>query len=82
MAMIGTGGNAFHPNVQPPRRTDTHGAADSTERDALTSSVVHHGAWLIRNAAVFGHGHQLACARLTLMSLLTRGGMAIVLVPA
>jgi hypothetical protein len=37
---------------------------------------------LIRHETVFGGGHQLAFARLTLMMLLTMAGMAIFLVPA
>jgi hypothetical protein len=44
--------------------------------------VFNHGALLIRNEAVFGHGHKLAFARFTLMILLPMMGMAIVLVPA
>jgi hypothetical protein len=44
--------------------------------------VFNHGALLIRHEAVFGCGHNLAFARLTLMMLLPMAGMAIFLVPA
>jgi len=81
MEVIRTGSKALHHKVQQPRETDTHGAADSAERDALTQQVFNHGALLIRNATVVGRGNKLALAGFTLTILFAMAGMAIFLVP-
>src|SRR5262249_31147517 len=81
MEVIGTGGKALHHKMQQPGQTNTHGAADAAERDALTQQVFHHRALLIRNVTVVGRGHKLPLARFTLMVLLPMAGLAIVLVP-
>ena len=82
MSIIGTGGKAHHHTMQEPGEADAHRTADPTQREALTPQVFHHGAPLIRNEAIFGHGTKLAFARLTRMILLTLADMASVLVPA
>jgi hypothetical protein len=68
--------------VHQPRQTAPPGAADATAREALTAEVCNPGALRSRKEAVFGHGHQLAFARVTPMMLRTMVGMAILLVPA
>jgi hypothetical protein len=80
--VIRTSRKALHHKVQEPREADAHGTADPTERDALTQQMFHHGAPLLRNAAVFGCGTKLAFARFTLMILFPMTGIAIFLVPA
>jgi hypothetical protein len=39
MEVLRTGRKASHHKVQQPRETDTHGAADAAERDALTVGI-------------------------------------------
>src|SRR5437870_11913006 len=65
MEVIGTGRKACHQKVQQPRQTDTHGAADAAERDALTQQMFNHGALLIRNVTVSGRGNKPALAGFT-----------------
>ena len=82
MQGLGTGRNACHHTVPEPRETATHGTADPAERDARPQQVFHARAPLSRHEAVVSRGTPLPCARLTLMILLPRTGMAIFLVPA
>jgi hypothetical protein len=66
----GAGGNTCHHTMQEPRQADTHSTANPTPRDALTPSVFYHGAPPAPEPTVFGRGHNLAFARLTLIMLL------------
>jgi hypothetical protein len=75
----GAGGNTCHHTVQELRQADTHSTAHPTPRDALAQLVCYHGALPAPDATVFGRGHNLAFARLTLMILLRMAGMAILL---
>jgi hypothetical protein len=71
----GAGGNTCHRTVQEPRQSDTHSTANPTPREALAQLVFYHGALPAPDATVFGRGHNLAFARLTLVSLLRMAGM-------
>jgi hypothetical protein len=67
--------------VYEPRETDTHGTAETAERETLTSQLSDPLALLGRNAPVEGVRRTLAVARFTLMILLPMTGMTIFLVP-
>lgn len=81
MEVIGTSPKALHHKMQESGEADAHGTADPTQRDALTQQVCNHGALLVRNEVVFGHGHTLVLACFTLMLLFAMAGMTIFLVP-
>ena len=76
-----TGGKASHHALPQPRQTDTHGAADAAEQDALPYQGCNHGALRIRQATGVGRRHTLALAGLPLLMLFAMAGMALVLVP-
>ena len=81
MEVIGTGPKALHHTMEGPGEADAHRTADTTQRDALAQQVFNHGALLVCTTTVFGRGHKLALARLTLMIVFAMAGMAIFLVP-